>query len=166
MSEAAEHGAGALQARIAALRSEGTWRADPARFLVLEALARRIPGQPEPVQRLLRRKLASGVAEFMERAAVQPPQAAVPRARSPGTATALVHLNAYVREATRAARPAGEDSPDDGQLASARRFRQAWDRAATLDRVEQAVARKPANAGPLNSHMLVLRTLVLMRELS
>jgi len=32
--------------------------------------------------------------------------------------------------------------------------------------VEQASQRAPDNAGPLNSHMLVLRTLGLMRELS
>jgi Protein of unknown function (DUF2894) len=32
--------------------------------------------------------------------------------------------------------------------------------------VEQALARKPAQAGPLNSHVLVLQALELMRELS
>jgi hypothetical protein len=34
------------------------------------------------------------------------------------------------------------------------------------EQVEQAAARKPANAGPLNSHALVLQSLALMRELS
>ncbi len=167
MSEAAEQGAGALQERIAALRSEGAWRRDPMRFLALEALARRLPGQPPAVQDLLRRKLQAGVCDFMERIAAEPPPPAAQEGAQ-AASSALAQLNAYLRQATRAARPASQEGQDagDDQLASARRFRQAWDRVATLDRVEQAVSRKPANAGPLNSHMLVLRTLDLMRELS
>jgi hypothetical protein len=47
-----------------------------------------------------------------------------------------------------------------------RRFREAWSRIAAEDQVTQAVERGPANAGPLNSHMLVLRTLSLLRDLS
>jgi hypothetical protein len=80
----------------------------------------------------------------------------------------LADLNAYIRgtvEARRAALEAVEAGhPDD--LFNARTFRKAWERGRTLDRFEQAVARTPANAGPLNSHALVLRSLGLMRELS
>ena len=47
-----------------------------------------------------------------------------------------------------------------------RRFREAWSRIAAEDRVAEAVERGPTNAGPLNSHMLVLRTLSLLRDLS
>ena len=50
--------------------------------------------------------------------------------------------------------------------ARARRFRQAWTRRRSLEQVQRAVARAPANAGPLNSHALVLQSLELMRELS
>lgn len=70
----------------------------------------------------------------------------------------LADLNAYIRTAT-AHKPAGE-------LASAGRFRAAWETGRTLDRLDEAVARAPANAGPLNSHALVLRSLALMGELS
>jgi len=35
-----------------------------------------------------------------------------------------------------------------------------------VDQVEQSLKRGPENAGPLNSHMLVLRSLATMRELS
>lgn len=69
----------------------------------------------------------------------------------------LAELNAYIRTVTR--------SPE-GELASVRRFRQAWESGRTLDRLEQAQAKSPANAGPLNSHALVLRSLGLMQELS
>jgi hypothetical protein len=52
------------------------------------------------------------------------------------------------------------------EMASVRRFREAWSKNAAQDQVDQAVVRGPANAGPLNSHMLVLRSLALMRKLS
>jgi hypothetical protein len=52
------------------------------------------------------------------------------------------------------------------ELRSARRFREAWERLGAEDAVDQASQRAPDQAGPLNSHMLVLRTLGLMRELS
>ncbi len=70
----------------------------------------------------------------------------------------LAELNAYIRGAT-AHKP-------EGELASVGRFRQAWETVRTLDRLEEAVARAPANAGPLNSHALVLRSLAMMGELS
>ena len=47
-----------------------------------------------------------------------------------------------------------------------RRFRQAWSSNHIHDKVEQAVSRKPANAGPLNSHLLVLQSLAMLGELS
>jgi hypothetical protein len=58
------------------------------------------------------------------------------------------------------------ETQDQDELPSARRFMQAWDASRTHDAVEQAITRKPLNAGPLNSHMLVLQSLGLMRGLS
>lgn len=57
-------------------------------------------------------------------------------------------------------------SPPGDELRSVQAFREGWARIATEDQVTQAVQRGPENAGPLNSHMLVLRTLRLMQELS
>ncbi|MBS3995867.1 MAG: DUF2894 domain-containing protein, partial [Hydrogenophaga sp.] len=85
---------------------------------------------------------------------------------------------AYLAEARRAAVRAGEaasggrdaggaDAAAAGdELLSARRFRETWSRMAAEEQVVRAVGRGPENAGPLNSHQLVLRTLALMRELS
>ncbi|HYD76432.1 DUF2894 domain-containing protein [Ramlibacter sp.] len=89
-------------------------------------------------------------------------EAAAGPADSPRT---LAELNAYIRR-LRAARRGDADAPDPDELASARRFREAWDRHRTMDQLQQAVARTPANAGPLNSHALVLRALERMGELS
>lgn len=58
------------------------------------------------------------------------------------------------------------DIEASSEMASVRRFREAWSRIAAEDQVDQAVGRGPVNAGPLNSHMLVLRSLALMRKLS
>lgn len=84
------------------------------------------------------------------------------------TCAPLAQLNHYIRTA-RAAR-AGTAMPgetqDQDELASARRFMRAWDTSRTHDEVERAANRKPLNAGPLNSHMLVLQSLGLMRGLS
>lgn len=55
---------------------------------------------------------------------------------------------------------------DPEELLGARRFRASFERGHALDRIEQALARAPAQPGPLNSHALVLRTLDRLRELS
>jgi hypothetical protein len=80
----------------------------------------------------------------------------------------LAQLTADLRAASLAKlhMAAPGEAPDPQELASARRFRHAWEGMQLLDHVDQAVSRKPPNAGPLNSHMLVLQSLAMMRELS
>jgi hypothetical protein len=53
-----------------------------------------------------------------------------------------------------------------GELKSLRLFRNAWAQRSAERQASQAIERAPANAGPLNSHMLVLRALSSMRDLS
>jgi hypothetical protein len=93
---------------------------------------------------------------------------------SPGAP--LARLNQYIQNVKRdgiAHRPGLDpgcslvsDRAASYEMASVRRFRQTWSRMAAEDQVDQAVGRGPLNAGPLNSHMLVLRSLALMRKLS
>lgn len=52
------------------------------------------------------------------------------------------------------------------EMKSVQQFRQSWHRMKVQDQVEHALQQGPANAGPLNSHRLVLRTLGLMQDLS
>ena len=173
---------------------------DPAGFAHVQALARRLPGQPEAVQRLLDGKLQAAQAAHAQRCAEArqaiAAQAEQLLARRPALArevrqlqavgdaaglrrlalrteteagcAALARLNEAIRSAAaaRAAQsaPAGDNDPEE--LASARSFRRAWERDRSAGQVEQALARRPANAGPLNSHALVLQSLALMRELS
>ena len=80
-------------------------------------------------------------------------------------------LNAHIAQASRLARAelsanAALHGGPWPELRSAARFRETWSRFSAEEEVTQAVERAPDNAGPLNSHMLVLRTLGLMQELS
>ncbi len=149
-------------AQLEALRRSGRWRADPARFRYLEALARRAGGQPEPVRRLLQVRLRAGVAEYVQRIGLD---GQAPAARQAATRTPPSPL-AQLNRALRQARPASDAAADGEELASARRFRSAWDARRALEKLDLALARKPAQAGPLNSHALLLESLELMRTLS
>lgn len=97
-------------------------------------------------------------------------EAAAEAASVAGTAAAVdQRIAAAIDEpfaATTATTGRGLDTDVPRELRSLRRFRQAWSRISAEDRLHRALGREPANAGPLNSHMLVLRALAAMRQLS
>lgn len=88
----------------------------------------------------------------------------------------LAALNAHIAQAARAAseglQAAGSRMDLGGgsggwpALRSAQRFRETWERLAAEVQVQQAQARAPQNAGPLNPQRLMLDTLARMGELS
>ncbi|WP_460890871.1 DUF2894 domain-containing protein, partial [Ramlibacter alkalitolerans] len=92
-------------------------------------------------------------------------QAAAVAAPPGAGASPLASLEASLLHAAAARLAPGEIGPEL-ELAGARRFRHAWQAGRTLDQVAQALERRPVNAGPLNSHALVLHAMALMRELS
>jgi hypothetical protein len=61
--------------------------------------------------------------------------------------------------------PSGTVSPAR-ELKSLRYFRSTWSRLSAEQQLAQALAQAPENAGPLNSHLLVLRALQLMQDVS
>ncbi|RZJ02229.1 MAG: DUF2894 domain-containing protein [Haliea sp.] len=136
---------------------------DPVRRFYREALSRRALHAEGKLQQLLQARLD---AKQQHRAHAAAPMAAIPPAASPHAAP-LTGLNDHIRQA---AQPAGAGTPGNpaprGELSSVRRFRQVWSRIAAADQVDRSLERGPANAGPLNSHMLVLRSLALMQALS
>ncbi len=151
-------GAPSLLTRLEALRQAGQ-RLDPVRLHYLELLSQRIATAPEAVRRVLQGKLDVGLTGLEHRLAQAQPASCndeAPRAAAP-----LAALNHYLR----GLKPPG-DSDARTDLASACRFREAWQRITAEDQVTEAVERGPANAGPLNSHRLVLRTLALLSDLS
>lgn len=142
-----------LQARIEALRAQGAWRIDPMRVAQLQALARKLAQQSAPVQALLRRKIEGGLAELASRLA-QAGETPAPRpivTRRAPVPPALAGLKEHLRAA-----------PAKQELASVTRFRRVWSNTRAQERVLQAATQRPANAGPLNSHALVLESLALM----
>lgn len=52
------------------------------------------------------------------------------------------------------------------ELKAIRHFRSTWAKLSVDKQVAQALQQAPKNAGPINSHMLVLRSLAMMREIS
>ena len=85
----------------------------------------------------------------------------------------LTQLNTHIAKASKAA-GAGAQTEAGGptgadpwpELRSARRFRETWERLGAELQVQQAQARAPQNAGPLNPQRLVLDILGHMGELS
>lgn len=176
-----------LLAELQALQAAGAQRADPVRFHFLQALARRLPSAPPAVQRVLAARLAQALRTCAEQL---PPPPAMPQPASPALATPLPRTArpeasprqsplATLTQALNDAHQAQGARADEGlelrwsgpsstrpELDSVRRFRDTWSRIAAEAQVERAVGRGPENAGPLNSHLLVLRTLALMRDLS
>lgn len=85
-----------------------------------------------------------------------PPKAARPPAP-------LTELNAHIERVSGVAVRGGAPWPE---LRSARRFRDTWERLGAEVQVQQARARAPQNAGPLNPQRLMIETLAQMGELS
>lgn len=52
------------------------------------------------------------------------------------------------------------------ELKAVRRFRNTWSKLSVEQQLAQAQAQVPENAGPLNSHLLMLRSFQLMRDIS
>lgn len=135
---------------------------DAVRAHYQAALARRLQVAPPAVQRMLQAKLPAVPAEADGEAVSTAP--ASPRKRRVATprppASPLAQLNQHIAAGVQ---PPGAVRPE---LRSAQAFRETWSRICAEDDVHQAAQRAPENAGPLNSHMLVLRTLERMRTLS
>lgn len=58
------------------------------------------------------------------------------------------------------------DSGGRSELKTIRYFRNTWSKLSVDKQVAQAIKQAPENAGPINSHRLVLRSLALMRDIS
>lgn len=156
--------------RLQALRQAGAGRIDPVQLHFLDVLAARIAAAPAAQQRVLQARWeAACVALERACAAAASPPAEPPVAAVPQGVAALAALNQHARAASGQAREPEALPPGDtdaGELRSLRGFRDSWSRIAAVDTVDAAVTRGPENAGPLNSHSLVLRSLALMRALS
>ncbi len=62
--------------------------------------------------------------------------------------------------------PVGSVVAPDAELKSLRYFRSTWSRLSLEQQLSRALAQAPDNAGPLNSHFLVLQALIRMRDIA
>ena len=170
-------------AAIAALRAQGADQHDPVRFRFIEALARRTEAQQGEARQVLEERLAAVLQAYTD-ALAQPD---MPRRQS-STAGTPSPLAALIR---RMPTPVSENcnsiaapNAPDGQLPrgdaltsapmpapaaelkSLHYFRDAWAKLSIEQHLAQALAQAPENAGPLNSHRLVLSALERMRDVS
>ncbi|MDD0815265.1 DUF2894 domain-containing protein [Curvibacter sp. HBC28] len=137
-----------LQAQVAQARSEAQ-----ARLSALE------PSAPEAARELARLLAAQDWPALRRQRLARP---AAPGSRP------LVALTQYLEQASAQVPSDGEVLRRDGlpELKSATRFRPGWTRLRAEQRVSQALAQAPDQAGPFNSQMLLLRSLELLRKLS
>jgi hypothetical protein len=169
-------------ALVASLRQQGGDRLDPVRFHFLEALAKRAQAQPAPVRRVLDAKLGVALAAYQERLrraanevgdtvmrkAEQISEGGDPQHVAPPASGAqwasLAGLVTHIRQ------QAAGDCAGEGyvhtELKSLRHFGDRWSQLSADRAVTQALATGPANAGPLNSHSLVLQSLAVLRDSS
>ena len=140
------------------MRERGDDRLDPVRFRFIESLATRAGSHGGETRRLLDARVAGLLAAYGEKLE-EKARCTQGRTAGPGQAP-RGPLAELVEHIARNAPPAAADPQT---LAY---FRSTWSRLSANRRLTQSLAKVPENAGPLNSHQLVHRSLRLMRELS
>lgn len=145
------------------LLEAGAARLDAVGWHHAQALAQRARTHTGPVQALLDEKLQDtlrALEQGLSRPATRHP-ASEPPAPSP-LALLLRDMTPSLPQAS-AQRFLSSMPPESPR---ARQFRQKLRQINVQKRVSKAMAQGPQNAGPINSHMLVLRSLGLMRDIS
>lgn len=156
-------------ALIASLRASGADRFDPVRLYFLEALSRRALAHEGDVRRILDARLAEALTEFSERFGKA--KHAGKNAGSLESNVQCASLAELTRHLTQHAPESGEASLDESiglrpELKTLRYFRDTWSKLSVDQQITQAIGQGPENAGPLNSHLLVLRAFALLRDIS
>ena len=179
-----------FNALIASLRTAGADLFDPVRLHYIEVLAKRATAHQGSVKRMLDAKLTQALAKLKERfdqaqcdaretiarSVQQYPHAAddLQRLFAAGDfqglrrfvatlKTSEQSLGALVRQLEQHT-PANAESRSE--LKTIRSFRNTLSKLSVDKQVAQALEQAPRNAGTINSHMLVLRSLALMRDIS
>lgn len=144
-----------------ALRALGAARVDAVSWHYIEALNQRMQALSGPAQLLLLAKLQEAVQRLEARMSTACEPHAAPAAMPSPLATLLQDMR------SKNAPQAGGKAPGwPSENPRIQQFRKQLSKISVQKQVSQAIAQAPQNAGPINSHMLVLRSLGLMRDLS
>lgn len=170
MSEPAQD----LSAQLAGLRLAGADQYDPVTCHYLQVLLERAARHQGQIKRLLDARLAQALQTLQGRfeQAQRDAQQAIASQEKSAPRASLGELARYIAQHA----PEQVDASLDGasrsaagsrpELKSVRQFRNTWSKLSVDKQVAKALGQAPKNAGPINSHMLVLRSLALMREIS
>ena len=146
-------------AQLQAWRAQGLDRADPVRFDILQALSARLGTHEGEARRLLEARLAGLIRAYAQGLARTPTPVAPVPARDSGLRGLVAALQARDGDA-----PAPGPSPvAPSALTEAR---EVWAQVRTDSQLRASLHDVPADAGPLNSGMLMHRALHLMRAAS
>ena len=164
---------------LADLRERGAQEFDPVRFRFIEALARRATAREGAARRVLDDRLATVLAAYVERyeraqseaGNSHRPDVNAKGSFDPGPLTELVRLIALHSAekeggSLSSAHELAANVEPTGELKALGYFRSTWSKLNVDRQLTQSLAELPKNAGPLNSQLLVLRSLELMREVS
>lgn len=156
-----------LDGKLAAALSAFEERFAEAQSAAQERIAAIAAQQPQAAEEL-QRLFASGDFKGVDRA--------VASLQTPATQAALGELLRYIEQHAPepadsgveggAARSAAGNRGPRSELKTMRYFRNTWSKLSVDKQVAQAIEQAPENAGPLNSHFLVLRALEAMRDIS
>ena len=151
-----------LTAQLQAWRSQGADRADPARFDILQALATRMRTQEGEARRLLEARLAGLMRAYAEALAQRP--ALAPATERGSEAVSALRALVATLQARAGGVPDAEAPPVPPPMLI--EARDTWAQVRTDSQLRASLYDVPADAGPLNSGMLVHRALHLMRAVS
>lgn len=156
----------ATDQRLRALRQAGAPALDAVAWHYIEALAQRTRTHTGKARDLLQNRLRSTLDEFEARLAAQPDSHPAGPMPAPGVSPLALLLQEMTSK-TSAPAGAGPGAPDwRAENPRVRQLRTQLRKISLQKQVSQAIAQAPKNAGPINSQMLVLRALSLMREIS
>lgn len=146
---------------------EAEWAAEaaqrePVGWHYIQVLAERTRSQTGPAQALLQAKLSTAVTQLQARLAA-PLNPNTPPASNTASPLSVLLKDMAAPTPERPLNPSGQGRMDKPHIVA---FRQQLGKISVQKQVTQAIAQAPQNAGPINSHMLVLRSLGLMRDLS
>ncbi|WP_368561977.1 DUF2894 domain-containing protein [Pseudoxanthomonas sp. UTMC 1351] len=166
-----------------AWREQQADRLDPVRFRFIEVLESRAQGHGGEVRRILDEKLSKLLTSYAGALKKKPSSGGnVDDAKQPREATSgalgdlLKHIGGHrapmaVDSGAAATESAEGGANDPGpsfstELPALLEFRKIWSKVRTDGQLKQSLEQVPTNAGPLNSGVLVHRSIILMRELS
>lgn len=150
------HPASSTSVTLEAMRQQGAANFDAVGWHYIEVLSAKRQTHPSATQHLLQNKLDKALHDLQTRMAAASMQMPAPEPMPAPPSSPLTQLLHALGE------PAAQGSRAENPQVT--QFRKTLSQLSVQKQVTQAMAQAPHNAGPINSHMLVLRSLALMRQ--